>query len=128
MARFKQIMYFAVIIVVFAIFTNYMIGVGLKNTYKTISGEIKSASPEIIISDAKTTDVNGYVNGVIKNNSENDIDTIFIKVNFYSKRNVHLGTEYIEVSDLKLGESREFELKYNYNKVNHYEIDCVKEK
>lgn len=128
MARFKQIMYLALIIVVFAIFSNYMIGVGLRNSYKTISGEIKSESPEITISESKTTDVNGYLKGIIKNNSETDIEKTYIKLDLYTKRDNILGDEYFEVSNLKVGETREFEIKFNYNDVDHYKINCVNKK
>lgn len=127
MKRFKQIMFFALLIVVFAIFTDFISKIGLKNTYKTISGQIKSASPEIVVSEAKATDDNGYVRGTIKNNAETDIEKTFIKVDIYSKRNNILGDEYLEVPGLKAGESKEFEIKFRYNNAKHYEITCVSE-
>lgn len=127
MKRFKQIMFFAVLIVVFAIFTSFISKVGLKNTYKTISGQIKTASPEIVVSEAKATDDSGYVKGTIKNNTETDIEKTFIKVDIYSKRNNILGDEYLEVPGLKAGESKEFEIKFRHNNVDHYEITCVDE-
>ena len=73
MKRFKQIMTFVIIGVLFIILTEYLIRVGLRNSYKTISGEIKSVSPQITVTEAKATDVNGYIEGRIKNASEDDI-------------------------------------------------------
>lgn len=127
MKRFKQIMFFALLIVAFAVFTNFISRIGLKNTYKTISGQIKSASPEIVVSEAKASDVNGYVKGTIKNNTETDIEKTFIKVDIYSKRNNILGDKYLEVIELKAGESKEFEIKFSHNNVDHYEIICLSE-
>lgn len=127
MARFKQIMYLVLIIIVFIIFSEFMIRVGLKNTYKTISGEIKTASPEIVISEAKTTDVNGYVKGTIKNISEEDIAKTVIKLDLYTKRENILGDKSLEILNLKVGESREFEIYFRYNNVNNYKITCVNE-
>lgn len=127
MARFKQIMYLVLIIIVFIIFSEFMIRVGLKNTYKTISGEIKTASPEIVISEAKTTDVNGYVKGTIKNISEEDIAKTVIKLDLYTKRENILGDRCLEILNLKVGESREFEIYFRYNNVNNYKITCVNE-
>ena len=127
MKRFKQIMFFALLIVVFAIFTDFISKIGLKNTYKTISGQIKSVSPEIVVSEAKATDVYGYVIGKIKNNSEEDIDRIFIKLELYSKRDNILGDKYPEILNLKAGETRDFEIFFKYNNVDHYEITCVNE-
>lgn len=128
MKTFKKIMFYVIVIFAFILFSNIMIRVGLKNTYKTISGEIKTSSPEITISEIKTTDVNGYAKGTIKNNSDNNIEKIYIKLDLYSKRDVNLGTEYFEVNNLKAGASREFEIDYRYSRVNHYEITCVEEK
>lgn len=128
MERVKQITFYLVVIIVFAIFSNYMIKIGLKNTYHTISGTVKISTPKITMSEVKTTDVNGYAKGEIENNLGEDIDKIYIKIDLYSKRDVNLGTEYIEISNLKAGKTRKFEIDYRYSKVDHYEITCVYEK
>lgn len=128
MATVKKIARYAVIIVVFAILTDCMIKVGLRNTYKTISGEIKTSSPEIIMEEVKTTDVNGYAKGKIKNNSDKDIERMYIKLDLYSKRDVNLGTEYLEINNLKVGKEQEFEIKYRYSNVNHYEVTIIDSK
>lgn len=127
MKRFKQIMFFVIVIFAFAIFSDFMMKVGIRNTYKTIQGEIKTYSPQITVSEAKTTDVNGYAKGTIKNNSDEDIDIVYIKIDLFSKRNVNLGTEYLEIRDLKNGDTREFEIKYRFSNVDHYELTCVSE-
>lgn len=128
MARMKQIGFYTILIVVFIIFSNFMIKVGLRNTYKNISGEIKVTSPEIVMSEVKTTDINGYAKGTIKNNIDEHIDKIYIKIDLYSKRNVNLGTEYLEIKNLNKEETRDFKIDYRYSNVNHYEITCVYEK
>lgn len=128
MATVKKIALYGIIIVVFAIFTNLMIKVGLRNTYRTISGEIKVSSPEVIMEEIKTTDVNGYAKGKIKNNSDKHIDRIYIKLDLYSKRDVNLGTEYIEINNLGIGKTQDFEIKYRYSNVNHYEVTIIDSK
>ena len=128
MATDKKIAFYAILIVVFIIFTDCMIKVGLRNTYRTISGKIDVTSPEIIMSEVKTTDVNGYAKGNIKNNSDKDIDRIYIKLDLYSKRDVNLGTEYLEINNLKIGKEQEFEIKYRYSNVNHYKITIIDSK
>lgn len=128
MATFKKIMFYAIVIVVFAIFTDFIIKIGLKNTYRTISGEIQVVSPEINMTEVKTTDVNGYAKGIIKNNMDEHIDKIYIKIDLYSKRNVNLGTEYLEIRNLNKEEARNFQIDYRYSKVNNYKITCVFEK
>lgn len=128
MATVKKIARYAVIIIVFAILTDCMMKIGLRNTYRTISGEIKETTPEIIMEEVKTTDVDGYAKGKIKNNSDKDIERMYIKLDLYSKRNVNLGTEYLEVNNLKIGKEQEFEIKYRYSNVNHYEIKIIDSK
>ena len=125
MARVKQVLFYGIVIVVFAIFTDYMVKIGLRNTYKNISGEVKITSPEVVMTEVKTTDINGYAKGTIKNNLEEDIDRIYIKIDLYSKRDVNMGTQYLEINNLNSGEIRDFEIKYRYSNVNHYEITCV---
>lgn len=120
MKRLKQIMLFMIAMVLFIVFSEYMIRLGLRNTYKSFSGEIISSSPQFIVKDSKTTDVNGYVNGIIKNNLDYDIEKIYIKLDLQSKRDVNLGTEYMEVLNLKNGEEREFEIKFKYSNVYKY--------
>ena len=80
------------------------------------------------MTDVKTTDVNGYAKGIIKNNTEQDIEKIYIKLDLFSKVDTNMGTEYYEVTNLKAGESKEFEIKYKYANVKKYEINCVNEK
>lgn len=128
MARMKQIAFYTILIVVFIIFSNFMIKVGLKNTYRVISGKIEVVAPEITMTEVKTTDVNGYAKGTIKNNMDEHIDKIYIKIELYSKRNVHLGTEYLEIRNLNKEETRNFEINYRYSNVNNYKITCVYEK
>lgn len=128
MATVKKIARYAVIIIVFAILTDCMMKIGLRNTYRTISGEIKEATPEIIMEEVKTTDVDGYAKGKIKNNSDKDIERMYIKLDLYSKRNVNLGTEYLEINNLKIGKEQEFEIKYRYSNVSHYEVTIIDSK
>lgn len=128
MATVKKIAFYAILIVVFIIFTDCMIKVGLRNTYRTISGKINETLPEVIMSEVKTTDVNGYAKGKIRNNSEKDIEKTYIKLDLYSKRDVNLGTEYLEINNLKVGKEQEFEINYRYSNVNHYEITIIDSK
>ncbi len=128
MARVKQVAFYGILIVVFAIFSNYIIKIGLKSTYNNISGKVKITAPEITMTEVKTTDVNGYAKGTIKNNLENDIDRIYIKIDLFSKRDVNLGTKYLEINNLASGEIRDFQIDYRFSNVSYYEITCVYEK
>ena len=124
MKRFKQIMILVILMLLFAVFTDYIIRVGLRNSYKTISGEIKSVVPQITVTEAKATDIDGYVEGKIKNASEEEIEKIYIKLELYSKRDIKLGEQFLEITDLKNDEEKDFEIKFQYSNVNYYIITC----
>lgn len=128
MARVKQVAFYGLLIVIFAIFSDFMIKVGLKNTYKEIPGIIDTSSPEIVINEVKTTDVDGYAKGTIKNNTEESIDKIYIKLDLYSKRDINLGTKYLEIKSLNKEQNLDFEIQFRYSNVDHYKITCIDSK
>jgi hypothetical protein len=126
MDRFKQILRYGVIIVVFAIFTNYMARIALKNMYKEISGQIQEneiGSIEVI--DSKSTSVNGYVKGIVTGKTDKNL---YIKLDLYSKNHNILGTEYYEIKNIKNNEKEDFKIEFQYSKVDSFEITCVNEK
>lgn len=128
MDRLKTFAKYAVIILIFYIFSDILIFIGINGTYKTIKNyEILSQSPKVDVSESKATYINGYVNGNITNNTENLIDKTYIKIDFYSERNVNLGTKYIEIQNLKQNNTRDFRIAFKFTDVARYEISVVDE-
>lgn len=129
MDRFKQIVRFGIIIVLFILFSNYMSKVALKNMYRKIDGTIKEN--EIIsieMDDSKATNVNGYVKGIITGKTNRENDNVYIKLDLYSKNHNILGTEYYELKNIRYDEKEEFKIDFKYSNVESFEITCVKEK
>lgn len=129
MDRFKQIVRFGIIIVLFILFSNYMSKVALKNMYRKIEGTIKEN--EIIsikMDDSKATNVNGYVKGIITGKTNRENDNVYIKLDLYSKKHNILGTEYYELKNIRYDEKEEFKIEFKYSNVESFEITCVKEK
>ena len=78
------------------------------STYKTIEQyEIVVTNPDVTVEKAKATNVNGFVEGKIRNNGTTTISNQYLKFDFYSERGVKVGTKYLKVDTL--GESTEKE-------------------
>ena len=121
MDRLKTFFIYFIIFVAFFFFSNVLIFVGLNTNYKNISnrGEIPS---EVQISQAEATLVNGRIRGTITNNGEEDLNGKYMRVNLYSKRDVLLGTKYLDINNLEQGATDNFELYFKANNVEYYDI------
>lgn len=125
MDRMKTFGIYALCIILFFIFSNVMIDIAIKTSYEEISADIElSRNVGINITTAKATFVNGYVGGTLKNNGE-DIDKLYVKIDLYSKRNVLLGTKYVEINDFRKNENREFEMGFKFTDVEYAKIKLV---
>ncbi len=124
MDRLKTFLIYTLIVVGFFIFSEFLINVSLNTTYKTIGR--KDNLTQVQIYQAEATKVNGRMKGTIYQTQENPIEAKYLQVDFYSARNVKLGTKYIEVEKGK--EEQEFELYFRLNNVNYYDISRTNEK
>ena len=61
--------------------------------------KIEVENPNITIEQAKATYVNGYVNGKIKNNTEETINEKYIKFEFSTLRDVNIGNKYLKIEN-----------------------------
>ena len=78
--RMHNIIMYILIIALLFVFSNVMIYLYINGTYKAIEdSKIEVENPNITIEQAKATYVNGYVNGKIKNNTEETINEKYIK-------------------------------------------------
>ena len=123
MQRMKTFLKYAIWVILFFIFSQILIYVALNTTYKDKKVEIKS--PLIVNSEVKATSIDGTATINVKNNSNNQISTKYIKLDCYSKNNVLMGTKYIDIKDLPVNEQIKYDVRFNFNKVDHVIIDVV---
>jgi hypothetical protein len=127
MKRMKTFAIYALIVIAFFIFSNVMINVALKAQYNKINTYItENSNVEIDINEAKATYVNGYVGGKIVNNGE-EISKIYIKIDLYTKRDVYMGTKYIQIDNLDQDETQDFRIGFKYTDVDYAKISLVNE-
>ena len=125
MQRLKTFFIYAILVVAFFLFSQIMIFFAIHTTYHEKSYTIKADIP--IQVEVKATSVNGQVTGNLINSTDKTIKNEYIKLEFYSKHDVLMGTKYIEITQLKPGEKLDFERKFNYNKVDKVVLDVVED-
>lgn len=92
----------------------------IKTMYRDMTYDIKAEETTIVINEAKSTNVNGYIKGEIKNETENEITGKRICFMLFNERNEQIGEEYIEIDNLQQGEVKTFELKFKRNNVDRF--------
>ena len=125
MDKVKKYIIYVVILVLFALFTEFLIAVGLNSTYNTI-GSASNLPENVIIYQSEATKVNGRIRGTIKNDPSNPIDEKYLKFDFFSERDVNLGSKYIELDKTK--EEMPFEAFFKLDNVSYYKTSFVNQK
>lgn len=118
---------YALCVILFFIFSNIMIEISLKSSYEAIDTykEVPSGIT-MDISEAKATYVNGYVGGTITNKNQTSLNT-YIKIDLYTKRDVCMGTKYVQVTDLVQNETQDFRMGFKFTDVDYARISLVNE-
>lgn len=122
MDRVKTLFKYALWLVLFIIFSNFLINVGLNSTYKPI--ERKDNVEQVNIYQAEATLVNGRIRGLIKN-TNGELSGKYVKIDFYSERDVLLGSNYVQIGN---EEEQSLEVLFKQDNVKSYEISIVAQK
>lgn len=126
MARMKTFFIYFILVIAFFIFSQIMIYIALNTTFQYKNIEIKTTIPMEV--EVQATSINGFAKGKIINNTENEIQNKYIKIECYSKYDTLMGTKYIKIDKVSAKEEKEFEVHFNFNKVDRAVIDIVDEK
>ena len=130
MDRMKTFLIYFLLLVGF-FFLSYILENGLiAGMYTPIKASINSSENnnqeiEIKVGDGTASNINGYINFKIKNNSDKEKELCFAKVDLYSKNGLLAATEYVEIKNLKPGEEREYNVKFKANEISRYEVSVV---
>ena len=120
MKRLKTFSLYILLIVSFYIFSHVMIFIGLNNTYNSI--ELKGTIPQgVSINSAKATSVNGEIKGTVSE----ELNSKYLKFNFYTDVDSLAGNYYVEPNEL---ENNNFEFYFKLNYIESYSIEITDEK
>ena len=121
--RMHNIIMYILIIALLFVFSNVMIYLYINGTYKAIEdSKIEVENPNISIEQAEATYVNGYVNGKIKNNTEETINEKYIKFEFSTLRDVNIGNKYLKIENLEPGQEIEYKVNFKYQDIKKMKI------
>lgn len=127
MDRIKTFAKYAIWVILFWILSDILIYAGINSTYKTITNK-ETIANQITVSRAEATKVNGRINGTITNSSESEIKGKYLKIDLYAQSGNLLGTNFLEIGNLKSHESKTFETYFKIQDVKSYNISIVDEK
>jgi len=127
MDRMKTFLIYALLVVGFAILSEVLINVALNSTYKDIDKR-NELPAQINVYQAEASLIDGRIRGFITNSEAEDINGKYIKIDFYSERDVYLGKKYIFIENSTKETPKNFELLFKLENVKSYEISIVDEK
>ena len=126
MKRTKTLLMYGLWIVLFIIFSEFLINVGLNSSYKPI--ERRDNVSQVNVYQAEATLVNGRIRGLITNSETDNISNKYLEFDFYSERDVYLGKKIINVNELQPGETQNFEILFKVEDVNYYTVSVLNER
>ena len=126
MDRMKTFFKYIILIALFYVFSNGMINAFLKVSYKDIKDyEIDVQQIYVDVTEAKASKRNGYINGIIKNNSDVVIQNKYLKFSMLSKNGKVLGEKYIKIDSIEPEQLRKFEVKFDFDSVKTFKIELT---
>ena len=120
----KTFVKYIIWIILFWILSDFLINIGLKTTYNEMQkiGQIPSG---IQVKEIKSTAVNGKINLIVNSTS---LSGKFIKVDLYSSKDNLLGTQYLDIGEIKENQTKEIDTYFKISDVKKYEIFVTDEK
>ena len=126
MDRLKTFLIYALLIVLFFIFSEFLINVSLQASYNDITR--RDNIEQVQIQEAQATLVNGKIKGTIKNSEQDYLTGKYVKIDLYSKRDNLLGTKYIEINTTETQNTQDFSVYFELTDVESYNISIVDKK
>lgn len=130
MDRMKTFALYALCVIAFFIVSNVLINIAIHTACKPIYSYIlmdENSEIKVEISESQASSVNGFVGGKIINKGQNTADKKYVKIDLYSKRDMLLGTKYVEISNFKTNETVDFRMGFRINNVNYCKVSLVDE-
>ena len=124
MSRMKTFFKYFLMVVAFFIFSNIMIHALLKVSYTDIKDyEIDVNDLFVEVKEAKASNRNGNINGIVKNNNDTAIENKYLKISMLSNHGKVLGEKYVKIDKIEPKQMREFEVKFDYDNVKSFKIE-----
>ena len=126
MARMKTFLIYALLVVGFFIFSEFIISVGLNSSYKDI--ERKDNISQVEITHTRSRVVNGKIKGIIKDSEQDNLTGKYVEIDLYSERDNMIGKRYVEINTTEVNREQEFSIYFEAEDVTSYSVAIVDEK
>lgn len=134
MKRLQTFLIYILIIVGFFLVSEFLTGQLLDQMYVKLKGNVEKSFQyqgqdldlEVEIIDAKATNMNGYITARVTNRSNVTVEKAYLKLDLFAKKDLKAVSRYMEITDLKPGESKDYTLKFRAGYVDTYQV-AVKE-
>ena len=126
MSRLKTLLMYALWVVLFIIFSEFLINVSLNSSYKPI--ERKDNISQVNVYQAEATLVNGRIRGLITNSETDNTTNKYLEFDFYCERDMYLGKKIININELQPNETQNFEILFKLQDVDYYTVSVLDEK
>ena len=131
MKRMQTFLTYALIIIGFYFFSNFLIDFGISSSYKDVEQDkIKMEQSnngfEIEVDKANSNRRQAYFTGTVKNNSDKVIEKQYVKVNSYFKGKL-MQEKYLAFENMQPGEERKFKLLYSLGQIDEFRVSYVDE-
>ena len=131
MKRMQTFLTYALIIIGFYFFSNFLIDFGISSSYKDIEQDkIKMEQSnngfEIEVDKANSNRRQAYFTGTVKNNSDKVIEKQYVKVDSYFKGKL-MQEKYLAFENMQPGEERKFKLLYSLGQIDEFRVSYVDE-
>lgn len=127
MNTFKKFIRYIIIGILLFLFVTFASTQFVKQTYHEIKSSVETSSPEIMIQEAKATNVNGYAKGIINNNTSSDMNEIYLKADLYGITGTYLGTKQLDLGSFKQDEAKEFYINFKSSEVEEVKLSLTNE-
>ncbi len=119
----KRYLIYFVIIFAFVSIGSVM---AIKTMYKDIkSYEINTGNLNVTVSEAKATNVNGYVEGKVINQGNEPISGKYLAFLLYNEDNKLVSTEYIDIGTIEVEQVKDFKMKFKYDNIERFVISVT---
>lgn len=126
MSRMKTFLKYLIILLLFYWFSNIMIDAFLKVSYIDMSEyNINVTQLYVDVTEAKSSKRNGYINGIVKNNTNSTIENKYLKIDMLSKNGNVIGVKYVQIDKIEPNQLRKFEVKFDYDNVKTFNIELT---
>jgi len=94
---------------------------GTENGNVTFTGQINT-DLEVTVEEAKATNVNGYLIVKVKNITGHYIEKCCAKINLYTERDVLAATQYVDISDFDVNQTKKFKINFKGENIANYAV------